>query len=121
MGFDGLIDLSFSKRNLPIDFDIRGPNCPEGVTAIGNITVNQLQNRDLKNVDWEHLIEEITALGNEQKQKVESYLRGCLKSLSWCIKYFYPSLTLLTRLSITHNFLNIHESDRFMRVLEKID
>ncbi|MDK2413652.1 DUF29 family protein [Aphanizomenon sp. PH219] len=34
-----------------------------------------MQNRDLENVDWEHLIEEITALGNEQRHKVESYLR----------------------------------------------
>jgi hypothetical protein len=39
-----------------------------------DITLNQLQNRDLENVDWEHLIEEITALGNEQRRKVESYL-----------------------------------------------
>ncbi|MFN9169463.1 MAG: DUF29 family protein, partial [Dolichospermum sp.] len=37
-----------------------------------DITLNQLQNRDLENVDWEHLIEEITALGNEQRRKVES-------------------------------------------------
>jgi len=39
-----------------------------------DITLNQLQNRDLDYVDWEHLIEEITALGNEQRRKVESYL-----------------------------------------------
>ena len=39
-----------------------------------DITLNQLQNRDLENIDWEHLIEEITALGNEQRRKVESYL-----------------------------------------------
>ncbi len=29
-----------------------------------NITLKQLQNRELENVDWEHLIEEIAALGN---------------------------------------------------------
>ncbi|MBD2666139.1 hypothetical protein B6N60_01823 [Richelia sinica FACHB-800] len=39
-----------------------------------DITRNQLQNRDLENIDWEHLIEEITSLGNEQRHKVESYL-----------------------------------------------
>ena len=46
-----------------------------------DITLNQLQNRDLENVDWEHLIEEITALGNEQRRKVESYLRQLIKYL----------------------------------------
>ena len=39
-----------------------------------DITLKQLQNQDLENIDWEHLIEEITALGNEQRRKVESYL-----------------------------------------------
>ncbi len=39
-----------------------------------DITLNQLQNQDLENIDWEHLIEEITALGSEQRHKVESYL-----------------------------------------------
>ncbi|MFO0174519.1 MAG: DUF29 family protein, partial [Aphanizomenon sp.] len=39
-----------------------------------DITLSQLQNRDLEHIDWEHLIEEITALGNEQRRKVESYL-----------------------------------------------
>ena len=29
-----------------------------------DITLSQLQNRDLENIDWEHLIEEITAFGN---------------------------------------------------------
>jgi hypothetical protein len=46
-----------------------------------DITLNQLQNRDLENIDWEHLIEEITALGNEQRRKVESYLRQLIKHL----------------------------------------
>ena len=46
-----------------------------------DITLNQLQNRDLENLDWEHLIEEITALGNEQRRKVESYLRKLIKHL----------------------------------------
>ncbi|MBE9249681.1 DUF29 domain-containing protein [Dolichospermum sp. LEGE 00240] len=39
-----------------------------------DITLSQLQSRDLENIDWEHLIEEITVLGNEQRRKVESYL-----------------------------------------------
>ena len=45
------------------------------------ITLNQLENRNLENIDWEHLIEEITALGNEQRHKVESYLRQLIKDL----------------------------------------
>ncbi len=32
-------------------------------------TVKQLKNKDLVDIDWEHLIEEITALGNEQRRK----------------------------------------------------
>lgn len=53
-----------------------------------DITLNQLQNRDLENVDWEHLIEEITALGNEQRRKVESYL---LRLLIHLLLYHYWS------------------------------
>ncbi len=45
------------------------------------ITLAQLENNDLENIDWKHLIEEIAALGNEQKHKVESYLRQLLKHL----------------------------------------
>lgn len=37
-------------------------------------TVKQLKNRNLEKLDWVHLIEEIEALGNEQKHKVDSYL-----------------------------------------------
>lgn len=36
-------------------------------------TVQQLQERDLDNLDWEHLIEEIEGLGREQRHKVDSY------------------------------------------------
>ena len=39
------------------------------------VTLDQLESRDLQNIDWENLAEEIRALGNEQKHKVESYLR----------------------------------------------
>jgi hypothetical protein len=38
-------------------------------------TLKQLQKRELDRVDWEHLIEEIEALGNEQRRRVDSYLR----------------------------------------------
>ena len=41
-------------------------------------TWRQLQQRDIENLDWEHLAEEIEALGNEQKHKVDSYLRQLL-------------------------------------------
>ncbi|WP_373528020.1 DUF29 domain-containing protein [Nostoc sp.] len=44
-------------------------------------TLKQLQERDLDHLDWEHLIEEIEALGNEQKHKLESYLLQLLKHL----------------------------------------
>ncbi|GBF79195.1 DUF29 domain-containing protein [Aphanothece sacrum] len=46
-----------------------------------DITLNQLQNKDIEHLDWVHLIEEIEALGLEQKHKVESYLRQLLKHL----------------------------------------
>jgi hypothetical protein len=46
-----------------------------------DITLKQLQVKDLDNLDWQHLIEEIEALGREQKNKVESYLRQLLKHL----------------------------------------
>jgi hypothetical protein len=45
------------------------------------ITVRQLEDRSLENIDWEHLTEEIAALGNEQRHKVESYLRQLIKHL----------------------------------------
>ncbi len=45
------------------------------------ITLEQLETGSLQNIDWEHLIEEIAALGNEQRHKVESYLRQLIKHL----------------------------------------
>lgn len=45
------------------------------------VTLDQLESRDLQNIDWENLAEEIRALGNEQKHKVESYLRQLIKHL----------------------------------------
>jgi hypothetical protein len=66
------------------NYDIYEQDYPEWL----EITLNQLQNRDLENVDWEHLIEEITALGNEQRRKVESYL---LRLLIHLLLYNYWS------------------------------
>ena len=45
------------------------------------ITLRHLECRSLENIDWEHLTEEIAALGNEQRHKVESYLRQLIKHL----------------------------------------
>jgi hypothetical protein len=52
-------------------------------------TLKNLQERNVEHLDWEHLIEEIQLLGNEQKRKVESYLRQLLKHLLF---YQYWSL-----------------------------
>jgi hypothetical protein len=41
-------------------------------------TLEQLKKKDSDCLDWEHLIEEIEALGNEQRRKVESYLKQLL-------------------------------------------
>lgn len=39
-----------------------------------DITLEKLKSRDLQQLDWGHLIEEIEAMGREQRHKVESYL-----------------------------------------------
>ncbi|MEH1868294.1 MAG: DUF29 domain-containing protein [Nostoc sp.] len=41
-------------------------------------TLKQLENKDIDNLDWQHLAEEIEALGIEQRRKVESYLKQLL-------------------------------------------
>jgi Domain of unknown function DUF29 len=41
-------------------------------------TSQQLQKRDIEHLDWKHLVEEIDALGNEERRKVESYLKQLL-------------------------------------------
>ena len=46
-----------------------------------DVTLEQLQNRDLKHLDWTNLMEEVEALGSEQRHKVESYLIQLLKYL----------------------------------------
>jgi hypothetical protein len=59
------------------------------------ITLNQLKTHNLENIDWEHLAEEIAALENEQKHKVESYLRQLIRHLLiyryWESEKFYCS------------------------------
>jgi hypothetical protein len=54
-------------------------------------TLNQLQQKDLDKIDWEHLIEEIEALGSEQRHKVESYVKQLLKHL---LLYQYSSIQM---------------------------
>ncbi|MEL4895510.1 DUF29 domain-containing protein [Crocosphaera sp. Alani8] len=41
-------------------------------------TLELVKNRNANELDWEHLTEEIEALGNEQRRKVKSYLRQLL-------------------------------------------
>lgn len=44
-------------------------------------TARHLRAREVENLDWDHLTEEIEALGREQRHKVESYLKQLLKHL----------------------------------------
>ncbi|MEA5620676.1 DUF29 domain-containing protein [Cronbergia sp. UHCC 0137] len=86
-----------------------------------DITLNQLQNRQIENIDWKHLIEEIASLGNEQRHKVESYLRQLIKHLllyqyweaerSYCAKgwideidNFRSELDLLLESKVLYNY-----------------
>ncbi len=67
-----------------------------------DVTLEQLQNRDLKHLDWTNLIEEVEALGSEQRHKVESYLIQLLKHLLlyqyweseklYCAKYWLEEI-----------------------------
>lgn len=53
-----------------------------------DVTLKQLKTHDIKDLDWENLIEEIEALGREQRHKVESYL---LRLLIHLLLYQYWS------------------------------
>jgi hypothetical protein len=44
-------------------------------------SVEQMRQQNLDSLDWEHLIEEIEELGNEQRRKVKSYLKQLLVHL----------------------------------------
>lgn len=59
-------------------------------------TRKQLQDRDLNALDWEHLIEEVEALGNEQRRKVDSYLRQLLIHLL-LLRYWEKEKALCTK------------------------
>ncbi len=41
-------------------------------------TYQSLEKKDIELIDWPHLMEEILSLGNEQRRKVNSYLRQLL-------------------------------------------
>jgi hypothetical protein len=41
-------------------------------------TLNCIQDRKIDQIDWKHLSEEIEALGNEQRRKVDSFLKQLL-------------------------------------------
>lgn len=99
-------------------------------------TVKSLKERDLKNLDWENLIEEIEALGNEQRRKVESYLRQLLVHLlsigywererSYCdrgwkaeIRNFRAELDFLLKSKTLSNYL-LQQFDRIYSQARKI-
>ena len=44
-------------------------------------TLSQIQKRNVEQIDWEHLAEEVEALGNEQRHAVDSYLFRLLTHL----------------------------------------
>lgn len=48
--------------------------------------LKQLKQGDLENIDWKHLIEEVEALGIEQRYKVDSYL---IQLLIYLLLYQY--------------------------------
>jgi hypothetical protein len=94
-----------------------------------DITLTQLQNRDLENIDWEHLIEEITALGNEQRRKVESYLRQLIKHLLlyqyWEAEKFYCAKGWIEEIDNFRSELDLLLESKvlynhFVKILDKI-
>jgi hypothetical protein len=44
-------------------------------------TVEQLQRRDIDNLDWKHLIEEIEGIGSEQRHHASGYFKQLLLNL----------------------------------------
>jgi uncharacterized damage-inducible protein DinB len=55
-------------------------------------TAKQLRQRQTDVLDWEHLEEEIEALGNQQRHKVDSYL---LQLLIHLLLYQYRPMSFL--------------------------
>jgi hypothetical protein len=76
-----------------------------------DVTLEQLQNRDLKHLDWTNLIEEVEALGSEQRHKVESYLIQLLKHLLlyqyWESEKFYCAREWLEEIDNLRNEIEI--------------
>ncbi len=76
-----------------------------------DVTLEQLQNRDLKHLDWKNLIEEVEALGSEQRHKVESYLIQLLKHLLlyqyWESEKLYCAKDWLEEIDNSRNELEI--------------
>jgi len=94
-----------------------------------DLTLTQLKQQDFSSLDWQNLIEEIEALGREQRHKVESYLLRLLIHLllyqywdserTWSgkgwekeIDNFRLELDFLLESQVLHNyFLSILEKD----------
>lgn len=94
-----------------------------------DLTLNQLKQQDFNGLDWKNLIEEIDALGREQRHKVESYVLRLLIHLllyqywdaerKWSgkgwekeIDNFRLELDFLLESQVLHNyFLSILEKD----------
>ena len=76
-----------------------------------DVTLEQLQNRDLKHLDWTNLMEEVEALGSEQRHKVESYLIQLLKHLLlyqyWESEKLYCAKDWLEEIDNSRNKLEI--------------
>ncbi len=53
-------------------------------------TVHQLHTRNIENLDWENLIEEVESLGRSQRKAVRSFLLNLLENL---LKRCYVPLT----------------------------
>lgn len=85
------------------------------------ITLKNLQERKLDCLDWEHLVEEIETFGNEQKRKLESYVRQliihlllykyCKQERDYCsngwkseIENFRDELEFLLRSKTLYNY-----------------
>ena len=76
-----------------------------------DVTIEQLQNRDLKHLDWTNLMEEVEALGSEQRHKAESYLIQLLKHLLlyqyWESEKLYCAKDWLEEIDNSRNKLEI--------------
>ncbi|AFZ35120.1 protein of unknown function DUF29 [Stanieria cyanosphaera PCC 7437] len=65
--------------NVPIDTKLN--LYKQDYVAWLDLLAEQIKQKKTQQIDWENLLEEIVALGNEQRRKTESYLRQLLKHL----------------------------------------